>query len=138
MAVGRRSSSNDLFFSSRRRHTRYWRDWSSDVCSSDLTYSLERSERGLGIGCIVKCGFTHGFHRHALFLHKSGEFPIGHGRKITVLYIPTADHSKGWGLYTPQRITSPAYNGKSTARIDTHQPIGFAPCLGGVIEIIVT
>src|SRR3712207_5023578 len=27
----------DYFFcSSRRRHTRYWRDWSSDVCSSDL------------------------------------------------------------------------------------------------------
>src|SRR5947209_3415883 len=22
----------------RRRHTRYWRDWSSDVCSSDLWY----------------------------------------------------------------------------------------------------
>src|SRR5258707_6804225 len=29
-------SSYDVFFSSRRRHTRYWRDWSSDVCSSDL------------------------------------------------------------------------------------------------------
>src|SRR5258707_1673482 len=28
-----------LFFSSRRRHTRYWRDWSSDVCSSDLWQS---------------------------------------------------------------------------------------------------
>src|SRR3712207_5386691 len=27
-----------FFFSSRRRHTRYWRDWSSDVCSSDLVY----------------------------------------------------------------------------------------------------
>src|SRR3712207_8389525 len=25
-----------VFFSSRRRHTRYLRDWSSDVCSSDL------------------------------------------------------------------------------------------------------
>src|SRR5947209_13903754 len=25
-----------FFFSSIRRHTRYWRDWSSDVCSSDL------------------------------------------------------------------------------------------------------
>src|SRR3712207_9587050 len=25
-----------MIFSSRRRHTRYWRDWSSDVCSSDL------------------------------------------------------------------------------------------------------
>src|SRR3712207_7866012 len=32
-----------FFFSSRRRHTRYWRDWSSDVCSSDL----------LGLGFIV-------------------------------------------------------------------------------------
>src|SRR3712207_8823097 len=32
-----------FFFSSRRRHTRYWRDWSSDVCSSDLKLlDLER------------------------------------------------------------------------------------------------
>src|SRR3712207_7043814 len=30
-----------FFFSSRRRHTRYWRDWSSDVCSSDLTFFHE-------------------------------------------------------------------------------------------------
>src|SRR3712207_7949309 len=29
-----------FFFSSRRRHTRYWRDWSSDVCSSDLMTNL--------------------------------------------------------------------------------------------------
>src|SRR5437764_5494929 len=28
-----------FFFSSRRRHTRYIGDWSSDVCSSDLTIS---------------------------------------------------------------------------------------------------
>src|SRR5947209_13232320 len=33
-----------FFFSSRRRHTRYWRDWSSDVCSSDL----HRGDRGGG------------------------------------------------------------------------------------------
>src|SRR5207253_7054089 len=26
----------EFFFSSRRRHTRWPRDWSSDVCSSDL------------------------------------------------------------------------------------------------------
>src|SRR3712207_9473700 len=33
-----------FFFSSRRRHTRYWRDWSSDVCSSDLDdASVERT-----------------------------------------------------------------------------------------------
>src|SRR3712207_8261718 len=29
-----------FFFSSRRRHTRYWRDWSSDVCSSDLKVTM--------------------------------------------------------------------------------------------------
>src|SRR5215203_6737162 len=32
--------SSSFFFSSRRRHTRYWRDWSSDVCSSDLLETL--------------------------------------------------------------------------------------------------
>src|SRR3712207_8613144 len=31
-----------FFLSSRRRHTRYWRDWSSDVCSSDLAWDRER------------------------------------------------------------------------------------------------
>src|SRR3712207_9582795 len=31
---------HDFFFASRRRHTRYWRDWSSDVCSSDLRERL--------------------------------------------------------------------------------------------------
>src|SRR5207247_3947495 len=28
-----------FFFSSRRRHTRSTRDWSSDVCSSDLSFT---------------------------------------------------------------------------------------------------
>src|SRR5699024_11989998 len=31
-----------VFFSSRRRHTRSKRDWSSDVCSSDLPYAVMR------------------------------------------------------------------------------------------------
>src|SRR3712207_802261 len=34
--VSGKSDSFFFFFSSRRRHTRYWRDWSSGVCSSDL------------------------------------------------------------------------------------------------------
>src|SRR3712207_5666799 len=40
-----------FFFSSRRRHTRYWRDWSSDVCSSDLRV-LHNTSRGPGKGGI--------------------------------------------------------------------------------------
>src|SRR5690606_40909109 len=39
-----------FFFSSRRRHTRFSRDWSSDVCSSDLGRSFHagRDTRVLG------------------------------------------------------------------------------------------
>src|SRR5258707_4542774 len=37
-----------FFFSSRRRHTRYWRDWSSDVCSSDLPKSTSLRTATLG------------------------------------------------------------------------------------------
>src|SRR5690625_7872493 len=33
-----------FFFSSRRRHTRWPRDWSSDVCSSDLGLREVRAE----------------------------------------------------------------------------------------------
>src|SRR2546429_2930770 len=42
-----------FFFSSRRRHTRCSRDWSSDVCSSDLAQTLViatgASHRHLGL-----------------------------------------------------------------------------------------
>src|SRR5687768_17701786 len=34
-----------FFFSSRRRHTRCSRDWSSDVCSSDLRHELHVRRR---------------------------------------------------------------------------------------------
>src|SRR3989440_8877859 len=36
--LGRCQKKVFIFFSSRRRHTRSDRDWSSDVCSSDLKY----------------------------------------------------------------------------------------------------
>src|SRR5690606_39472775 len=36
-----------FFFSSRRRHTRFSRDWSSDVCSSDLRIKSMRQKENL-------------------------------------------------------------------------------------------
>src|SRR5690554_7863075 len=39
-----------FFFSSRRRHTRCGRDWSSDVCSSDLLFVKGRGMM-VGISC---------------------------------------------------------------------------------------
>src|SRR6185295_20133943 len=50
-----------FFFSSRRRHTRYWRDWSSDVCSSDL----------IGDVVIHRCGTELG--------RRTLEFGVGRG-----------------------------------------------------------
>src|SRR5438445_5317597 len=44
-----------FFFSSRRRHTRYWRDWSSDVCSSDL-HSGHPRQRGRRDGQLLRVG----------------------------------------------------------------------------------
>src|SRR5690625_6267727 len=50
-----------FFFSSRRRHTRWPRDWSSDVCSSDLKY-FTNSIREEGLLALAKGGviFTPG------------------------------------------------------------------------------
>src|SRR3712207_7471241 len=45
-----------FFFSSRRRHTRYWRDWSSDVCSSDLLGA--RLLQGMGAAAIPVLGMA--------------------------------------------------------------------------------
>src|SRR5207253_8539818 len=39
-----------FFFSSRRRHTRWPRDWSSDVCSSDLN---ELGPEGITVNCVA-------------------------------------------------------------------------------------
>src|SRR5437762_3689789 len=61
-----------FFFSSRRRHTRYIGDWSSDVCSSDL----ERQRRAL-----VQRGQGHHVQRRVEVLrvvaHRSEERRVG-------------------------------------------------------------
>src|SRR5690606_40310844 len=48
------------FFSSRRRHTRFSRDWSSDVCSSDLGW-------GTLIAFAVLYGKETGIHNSGVF-----------------------------------------------------------------------
>src|SRR5438874_3077273 len=47
-----------FFFSSRRRHTRSLRDWSSDVCSSDLVphQAVAQLARQLGAGRLARLG----------------------------------------------------------------------------------
>src|SRR5690625_7073253 len=53
-----------FFFSSRRRHTRWPRDWSSDVCSSDLPLAHAASISDAvvwlrdGVGMVGEGGWT--------------------------------------------------------------------------------
>src|SRR5437867_10083837 len=55
---GTRRPRADFFFSSRRRHTRSYGDWSSDVCSSDLngggTLSQSRTVHTSSVGAAVE------------------------------------------------------------------------------------
>src|SRR5699024_11643751 len=44
-----------LFLSSRRRHTRSKRDWSSDVCSSDLFWTKAPSTRNRSAELMLCC-----------------------------------------------------------------------------------
>src|SRR5438445_491162 len=53
-ALARKEVLGVFFFSSRRRHTRYWRDWSSDVCSSDLTASASSTRSSPRPSCSRK------------------------------------------------------------------------------------
>src|SRR6266852_6589801 len=66
-----------FFFSSRRRHTRCYRDWSSDVCSSDLMMLrlAQLQDEGVMLDehaslakafCTVKCRETVGYARELL------------------------------------------------------------------------
>src|SRR5690625_7671730 len=82
-----------FFFASRRRHTRWPRDWSSDVCSSDLvqhrTPDLYRSvvahvgvETSLTRGCAGRPGSVRGartplVHKSRVSLGRSEERRVG-------------------------------------------------------------
>src|SRR5690606_40697458 len=63
-------------FSSSRRHTRFSRDWSSDVCSSDLSVA-----HLLGIGRLghdVSDGPAHSGQSALLILHLLTDQPLAH------------------------------------------------------------
>src|SRR5690606_40634325 len=70
-----------LFFSSRRPHTIFSRDWSSDVCSSDLGQGISREgdilDRAVAENLIEKAGSWYAF---------EGE-RIGQGRENARQYL---------------------------------------------------
>src|SRR2546422_8373620 len=61
-----------FFFSSRRRHTRCSRDWSSDVCSSDLTVALGTNPGGAILSGTTPVAAVGGVATFFLSLNKAG------------------------------------------------------------------
>src|SRR2546429_783093 len=56
--VSRWRSGFFFFFSSRRRHTRCSRDWSSDVCSSDLLVGRRLRKSAVSLFCVGSVGVS--------------------------------------------------------------------------------
>src|SRR3984957_11365707 len=93
-----------LLFSSRRRHTRFSRDWSSDVCSSDLASQrsvFKRNQYGGTIGGpIVK---------NKLFFFGSYEGTKARGSPGDVRYptLTVAERSGDFSALLPKALTDP-------------------------------
>src|SRR5690625_7980925 len=105
-----------FFFTSRRRHTRWPRDWSSDVCSSDLvlvrlyvspgrskavehpgTGDLTGERRWIGLGCSL--ARVHARCHDDVVARRSEERRVGReciARGQPVALIETAKQCCGW------------------------------------------
>src|SRR2546430_15438852 len=103
--------SNVFFFSSRRRHTRFDCDWSSDVCSSDL----QRAPRVLTLR--VAFAGTPEFAlpalaallaRHSVVgVLTQPDRPRGRGRKLAASPVKSAALAAHLPLAQPQTLSSP-------------------------------
>src|SRR5690606_34123567 len=94
-----------FFFSSRRRHTRFSRDWSSDVCSSDLP--LARGDPAvLGLGLAEKVGLER---HHPGAGEKQGRIAVGNEGRTGQPLVPLP-LKKGEKLF-PQLVRTPALHG---------------------------
>src|SRR5207248_3737935 len=99
-----------FFFSSRRRHTRSYGDWSSDVCSSDLVRTTDTS--GMGNAFEIKGHSMHGrFLLGALILFTTG-----------CMHIPLRNNTANQA-----RTVSDLYQDRKSTRLNSsHRTISYA------------
>src|SRR5206468_6848333 len=101
------------FFSSRRRHTRSDRDWSSDVCSSDLDPVVERGEPGPVLTAIAN--------------HPGDILVIGAGRRGTLARVFSGRVSRYCLAHGHAPIVAiPPPDRKSTRLNSSHDQMPFA------------
>src|SRR2546427_10964285 len=88
-----------FFFSSRRRHTRFDCDWSSDVCSSDLDDSLTVRERAVAAWPSAWQG------------QNLRDILTTLGHDIDVPWRNLPRKTREWILFTDEQPTVPVYPG---------------------------
>src|SRR5690606_41186537 len=94
------SGACSFFFSSRRRHTRFSRDWSSDVCSSDL-------------GTVFDSSYQRG---------QPAEFPVGGVIAGWTEALQLMGVGSKWRLYVPSEL---AYGAQGVGSIPPHSVLVF-------------
>src|SRR3989454_1677483 len=107
-----------FFFSSRRRHTRLQGDWSSDVCSSDLTTALGRA---LGLPPLGACFF-------GSFVADFGDKAVTFALVTSVLHaLPRRTAARfPWALREGDRLVPEVGDRKSTRLNSSHLVISYA------------
>src|SRR5690606_23377925 len=118
------------FFSSRRRHTRFSRDWSSDVCSSDLV--LE--EEGVIVypqSRVIRLIQDKGLQKQ---FFKQNDIPTS-----AFQFISNAESLKTANLLIPyvQKLRKDGYDGKGVKMIRTEDDLPHAFTEPSIIEEIV-
>src|SRR5207248_6313811 len=107
-----------FFFSSRRRHTRSYGDWSSDVCSSDL-----RSLAALALRGVSKHGALRRSHASRRALTRpppdEGERPLTDIRRSDILPPGGRGTDESRSLETARGHHAARRRGGATRRIDT-------------------
>src|SRR5690349_19465844 len=100
-----------FFFSSRRRHTRSLRDWSSDVCSSDLIAAVDEP-----LTVVQTPGNTNDGSASWSYSVADGAFDfLADGETLTLTYTATVDDGHGGVVTKPITVTVTGSN--DTAKI---------------------
>src|SRR5690606_39480324 len=100
-----------FFFSSRRRHTSFSRDWSSDVCSSDLRWVPScPSATSPSSGGHVHREAESGLPRVGVLAHNNGQLHHAHSRgSVFTFSAPRSYHAPAGRIKTRTGPFLPAF-----------------------------
>src|SRR5207249_5516663 len=99
-------------FSSRRRHTRSKRDWSSDVCSSDLR------ETDMHVGLVMECDYREGRTPEEAFAEALSIAEIAEESGLDGVWLAERHFA------APRRPTDPGEIGRASCRERVARAVG--------------